>query len=116
MENNLGTHIILDVFGCEFDKLNDKDFLVDLFDRAVKEANMTCLNTFVHCFYPQGISITMALQESHITIHSFPEISSATIDCYTCYSGQPMLAIDLILSELKPKRKNLTSVTRGIDR
>jgi S-adenosylmethionine/arginine decarboxylase-like enzyme len=52
---------------------------------------------------PQGVSITIALQESHFTVHTWPEHGVAIVDIFNCGS-----------IELK-KHLNLIAETFGTD-
>ena len=80
----MGTHILLSLYGIEFDLLDDMNGIRNLFDRVTKEMGATVLNRFSYKFQPQGVTVVYALAESHISIHTFPEEGSCAIDVYTC--------------------------------
>ena len=109
----LGTHLLLDIIECEYEKLNDINFLEDILKESVNIAKATLLNSFKHKFNPQGVSIVMTLSESHISIHTFPELGKATLDMYTCGDCYPNLALDYIITMLKPLNYNIKTIIRG---
>lgn len=55
------------------------------------------------------------LSESHLSIHTYPERGFAAIDCYTCgETVDPQLAIDYLVSVLKPERTYAKKLIRGL--
>ncbi|MBL8150436.1 MAG: S-adenosylmethionine decarboxylase, partial [Blastocatellia bacterium] len=69
---SVGSHLILDMLGCSLD-LRDKKVLEDLACTIAKEANLTILASHFYQFYPEGVTGTLVLTESHIHLHSWPE-------------------------------------------
>lgn len=84
MVKTLGTHNILEFYGCNNDKLNDKDYLESLLINAAKESGATVISSNFHLFNPQGISGVVIIAESHFTIHTWTEYDYAAIDIFTC--------------------------------
>jgi S-adenosylmethionine decarboxylase len=57
---------------------------------------MTILNIFSALFSSSGCTIVIALSESHVSCHTWPENGCIAIDVYTCGEGNPKLvAIEL---------------------
>lgn len=50
----------------------------------VKEAGLHPLEAVLHRFAPQGVSVALLLQESHIAIHTWPEQGVAYLTLSTC--------------------------------
>ena len=93
----MGNHLLLEVYKVEHDLLNDGDALVEVMKRGIERAQMTILNVFKHEFDPQGVTIVIALSESHVSCHTWPEEGCLAIDVYTCGVGKPKLvAIELL--------------------
>ena len=66
-------------------------------------------------FEPQGATVLVMLSESHLSIHTYPERGFAAIDCYTCgETVDPQLAIDYLVSVLRPEKVFAKKLTRGI--
>ena len=81
-------HLLLELYGCDYEKLNDESFLRCSLNRAAKLAKATVLNLISNKFEPQGVTAIALLAESHISIHSWPESNYSAVDIFTC--GQNM--------------------------
>lgn len=107
----LGSHITIDMAGITFEKLDDLNGLVELFDKLCIIGNLTCLNKASHKFEPQGVTSYYLLLTSHISIHTWPEYGKCCIDFFTCLEKNKFQEIiDEITSNLKPTKiivKNL---------
>lgn len=93
----MGTHLLLEVYDVDYSLLNNGIAIQSIMENGIKRAGMTILNVFQHCFYPQGVTIVIALSESHVSCHTWPEKGCIAIDVYTCGSGNPkLIAIELL--------------------
>ena len=77
-------HLLLELYKCDFSKLNDESFLRCSLNNAAKLANATVLNLISNKFEPQGVTAIALLAESHISIHTWPESHYSAIDIFTC--------------------------------
>ena len=77
-------HLLLELYRCDFEKLNDESFLRCILNRASKLANATVLNLISNKFEPQGVTAIALLAESHISIHTWPESNYSAVDIFTC--------------------------------
>lgn len=82
------------------------------FDEACEAMGATVLHRFSHKFSPQGVTVVYALSESHISAHSFPELGSITLDCYTCGSMNPLVGMDVLIQHFQPKRTHIEVISR----
>ena len=82
-------HLLLELYRCDYEKLNDESFLRCSLNKAAKLAKATVLNLISNKFEPQGVTAIALLAESHISIHTWPESNYSAIDIFTC--GQNML-------------------------
>ena len=80
----LGTSFMIDVKNCNFNTLNDVNKMNNLLEYIIKLYKLTKVNTLYKQFTPQGVSINILLEESHITIHTWPEKGKCSIDLFTC--------------------------------
>ena len=62
----------------------------------------------------QGITGVIVLAESHINIHTWPELEFAALDIFMCGKTNPVAAIPVLESTFKPKLIEVQTVTRGI--
>jgi S-adenosylmethionine decarboxylase len=61
-----------------------------------------------------GITGVALLAESHISIHTWPEISFVALDIFMCGSCNPDNALDVLRKFFKPKREAIVSHLRGL--
>ena len=108
----MGTHLLLEVYDVKFDLLNDVISLQESMENGIKRAKMTILNIFSHCFLPQGCTIVIALSESHVSCHTWPENGCIAIDIYTCGEGNPRLVAIELFKYLNSDNYNLREVNR----
>ena len=109
-----GKHLLLELYGCDCEKLNDESFLRCTLNRAAKLANATVLNLISNKFEPQGVTAIALLAESHISIHTWPESYYSAVDIFTC--GQNMLpksASQYLIEALKAKEHCLRIIERN---
>ncbi|WP_457642439.1 adenosylmethionine decarboxylase [Persephonella sp.] len=114
MEKTLGLHILADLYGVEFDKIDHVEDVRELLEGAVKYAGLSKLSSHFHQFHPHGATGVILLEESHISIHTWPEHGYAAIDVYTCGGKEKTFkAMEYILKVLKPKRIDEKVAERG---
>ena len=82
-------HLLLELYRCDYEKLNDESFLRCALNRAAKLAKATVLNLISNKFEPQGVTAIALLAESHISVHTWPESYYSAVDIFTC--GENML-------------------------
>jgi len=115
MEKTLGLHILADLYGVDFEKIDHVEDVRALLEGAVKYANLSKLSSHFHQFHPHGATGVILLEESHISIHTWPEHGYAAIDVYTCGGKEKTFkAMEYILKVLKPKRVDEKVAERGV--
>lgn len=108
----MGKHLLLEVYNVNFDLLNDVNSLQNVMIGGIERAKMTILNTFSHCFLPQGCTIVIALAESHVSCHTWPENGCIAIDIYTCGDGNPKIIAVELLKYLNSEEYSIREVNR----
>ena len=112
---NMGRHCILELYECDQVKLNDEAFIRTTITSSVKIAGATLINLITHSFKPQGVTGLALLAESHISIHTWPEIGYAAIDVFTCGNHtMPDSACEFFSKEFVAKKCLLKSIVREI--
>lgn len=79
-----GRHLILDLYDCDQQLLDDYDKLQELLQTALLMSNATILRIIGEKFKPQGVTLLALLAESHASVHTWPELGYCAIDLYTC--------------------------------
>jgi S-adenosylmethionine decarboxylase len=110
----LGTHILVELEGCDLNKINSVDFIENTMILAAQEAGATVLGHQFHRFQPQGVSGVVVLAESHISIHTWPEHKFASCDVYVCGNKvDPMKAVFCLVENLGAKISFTNMILRG---
>jgi len=100
----LGRHILLDMKGCNVRKLNSVQILIDYLKEASIMSGATPSGYRFKKFIPQGCTVVYLLDESHISIHTYPECNIAFVDIFTCgESADPHKACDYLIKSLEAK-------------
>ncbi len=112
--NHQSKHLLLELYRCDYEKLNDESFLRCSLNRAAKLAKATVLNLMSNKFEPQGVTAIALLAESHISIHTWPESSYSAVDIFTCGQNMlPELASQYLIETLKAKEHSLRIIERN---
>lgn len=80
----LGRHVLAEIYGCEYDILNDIGKVERIMVNAALEAGAEVREYVFHKFSPQGVSGVVVISESHLAIHTWPELGYAAVDVFTC--------------------------------
>ncbi len=107
-------HLLLELYKCDYEKLNDESFLRCTLNRAAKLAKATVLNLISNKFDPQGVTAIALLAESHISIHTWPESNYSAVDIFTCGQNMmPQLASQYLIEALKAEEHSLRIIDRN---
>ena len=111
----LGRHILAEIYGCDPQILNNKEFIEKIMVESALKAGAEVREVAFHKFSPQGVSGVVIISESHLTIHTWPELGYAAVDVFTCgESVNPWNACDYMTEFLKAKSMTATEIKRGI--
>ena len=112
--NHQSKHLLLELYRCDCEKLNDESFLRCILNRASKLANATVLNLISNKFEPQGVTAIALLAESHISIHTWPESNYSAVDIFTCGKDMmPELASQYLIEAMKAEEHVLRVIDRN---
>ena len=107
-------HLLLELYRCDCEKINDESFLRCTLNKAAKLANATVLNLISNKFQPQGVTAIALLAESHISIHTWPESNYCAVDIFTCGRNMmPELASQYLIESLMAKEHFLRVIERN---
>jgi len=112
---SLGTHWVIDASGCPADYLRDEARVRALLGRLVEGLSLHPLAApVVHRFPdPGGITAYVLLSESHVALHTFPELGEAALDVFCC---RPRAALDwegVLLESLGTRGVSVRVLSRG---
>lgn len=120
-----GLHLTADLYDCLCAPqwLTDATGLGDAVTCAVQAAGLTPVGKLCHSFAPTpqgpgGVTATVLLAESHVCVHTWPELQAVTLDVYVCNlsaDNRPQ-ARDLLArleALFQPQRIDRQALTRG---
>lgn len=81
---SLGKHLIVELYGCSSELLNNLVQVEKILVEAVELSNATIVQPVFHHFSPHGISGVVVIAESHFSIHTWPEYGYCALDIFTC--------------------------------
>lgn len=108
-----GQHLILDFWGCDRAALDDVVALEEALVQAAHAADAHIVKRVMHAFTPHGVTGMLLLEESHLSIHTWPENGYAAIDFYTCGAGDLRRAEGPLVELLRPTRIERHAIARG---
>jgi len=106
-----GTHLIIEVVNGH--GLDDEDRIEKAFRDCVDECGATLLHIHTHKFSPQGVSGVAVLAESHISVHTWPEIGYGAFDVFMCGEADPWRAVDVLKGALATGDVRVRELLRG---
>ncbi|MEQ9081398.1 MAG: adenosylmethionine decarboxylase [Sandaracinaceae bacterium] len=109
-----GRHLLVEYHGCAEGLLDDLAAVEALMNRAAVAANTTVVASVFHPFQPQGVSGVVVIEESHLSIHTWPEYGYAAVDFYTCGQGIPEEAHAVLREGLGAERAEVMTIDRGL--
>jgi len=108
----IGTHFILDFWGAR--NLENAEILEQSLRQAAEVAGATCLQVNLHHFGEgQGITGVALLAESHISVHTWPELNYAAFDIFMCGVCQAELSVELLKEVFAPEKYEIKKILRG---
>ena len=106
-----GTHLIIEVvngYG-----LDDESRIAQAFRDCVTECGATLLHIHTHKFSPQGVSGVAVLAESHISVHTWPEIGYGAFDVFMCGDADPWRAVGVLKAAFATADVRVRELFRG---
>ncbi|MCG9896205.1 MAG: adenosylmethionine decarboxylase [Fimbriimonadaceae bacterium] len=115
-EPSLGSHVLIELFDCESSSLEQEDSVGRAMVDAARASEATIVTHDFHEFQPYGVSGAVIIQESHYTIHTWPEHRYAAVDLFYC-GGTIYVdrAVEVLKERFKPGRIKFLVVRRGIE-
>ena len=120
-----GLHLIADLHDCRCARefLCDARELESFCVSACTRHGLTVVGQLFHTFHdtagnPAGVTGTVVLAESHLAVHTWPEVAGVTLDVYVCnFSGDNSQHAQNLFAEIvaafAPARLEKKEVARG---
>lgn len=109
----LGTHIILELYGCNVTMLSSPLEMEQTLQSAALVMGATIVKSTFHHFAPLGVSGVVIIMESHLTVHTWPEYQYAAVDVFTCGDLEWERGLELLKDALGVERLEWQVIERG---
>ncbi|SET21714.1 adenosylmethionine decarboxylase [Oceanicella actignis] len=106
-----GTHLIIEVIDAE--GLDDEARIQKAFRDCVEECGATLLHIHTHKFTPQGVSGVAVLAESHISVHTWPEVGYGAFDVFMCGDAEPWRSVEVLRKAFNAGEVRVKEMLRG---
>jgi S-adenosylmethionine decarboxylase len=106
-----GTHLIIEVMNGT--GLDCETRIQNAFRKCVEVCGATLLHIHTHKFSPQGVSGVAVLAESHISVHTWPEIGYGAFDVFMCGDAEPWKAVDVLKDAFDTDTVEVRELLRG---
>ena len=111
----LGRHILAEFFECDPNVLNNPELVEKYMLEAALECGATIVNKCFHLFMPHGVSGVVIISESHLAIHTWPELGYAAVDLFTCGTKcDPKVAYEFLKKKFNSKDARYSQLNRGL--
>lgn len=111
---SVGYHCIWDVYDCDESKISFIKEVQLTLNELVKETQLTAVNESYKQFSPVGVTGVILLEESHISIHTWPEKKFAAIDVFSCKRFDDSKMENMILKLLGASKIKTNMIKRGV--
>jgi len=112
---SLGSHLLIELYDCERASLETEEVVAAAMQEAAVKSEATVVAQSFHEFKPYGVSGAVIIQESHYTIHTWPEHGYAAVDLFYCGGTVKVHeAVEVLRQRLGPKRLKFLVVRRGL--
>ena len=111
--NTKGRHLLVEYTGCDPNVLDDLKRIETLMNEAATAARTRIVASVFQPFEPQGVTGVVVVEESHLSIHTWPECGYAAVDFFTCGESMPERAHEVLVAGLKAEFAELMHVERG---
>ncbi len=108
-----GSHVLVDFWGAS--NLTEPELIEMALREATNACGATVLHVHVHQFSSNGgVSGVAVLAESHISIHTWPELDFAAFDIFMCGNCVPERALPVLRRVFRPDREQVEEHKRGL--
>ena len=111
----MSIHLIVDLTGIKPEKISKVKDVKRILDRAISKSGLKKVSSKFYQFKPFGVSGIYLLKESHLSIHTWPQIGYAALDIFTCGDKKNAIkAFNLIVRDFEPKKIKKKVVRRYV--
>lgn len=112
--HTIGRHLIAEFYECRRELLDDLEQVAAHMRAAADVIGASVRGEVFHKYEPQGVSGTLLIAESHLSVHTWPEAAYAAVDIYTCGGLDPRPGFHLLAGKLGASSYRMQEILRGV--
>jgi S-adenosylmethionine decarboxylase len=110
----VGTEWLVEATGCDAEKLRDEVALRSVFSNIIDDLGLKGIDSIWHKFPEEGgVTGLVALTESHLACHTYPEHGTATFNLYCCRTRPEWNWDANLRATIGAKNVSVTKIQRG---
>ncbi len=112
--DSIAIHIITDMYKCNPESLGKSAFGEKVLREAISRSGLNAIHIESHQFQPSGYTAAAVLVESHISIHTWPELGTVLLDIFTCSEEKKAFAaLEVLKKAFAPDKTEQKILRRG---
>ncbi|MFZ1700052.1 MAG: adenosylmethionine decarboxylase [Pyrinomonadaceae bacterium] len=110
----VGTEWLIEATGCDPASLRDEDAIRNVLSRVIADLGLRPVGSVWHKFDGEGgVTGLIALTESHLACHTYPEHTTATLNLYCCRTRPEWDWETNLKADLGAGHVSVTKIERG---
>jgi S-adenosylmethionine decarboxylase len=110
----VGRHVIAEFYDCDADVIDDVALITRYMRAAAEAVGATIVAEAFHRYAPVGVSGTLLISESHLSVHTWPEARYVAVDIFTCGGLDPRPGFKLLETALRAQASRMQEIIRGL--
>lgn len=113
----VGTEWLIEATGCDRDRLRDEGAIRTVLSNVIADLGLRSIGSVWHKFEGEGgVTGLIALTESHLACHTYPEYGTATFNLYCCRTRPEWDWETNLTADLGAETVTVTKIERGESR
>ena len=110
----VGTEWLVEAIGCDAESLRDESLVRSIMSDAISDLGLRAVGSVWHKFPGEGgVTGLVALTESHLACHTYPEYGTATFNLYCCRTRPEWNWDSVLKAKLFADTVIVTKIERG---
>lgn len=110
----VGTEWLIEAMDCDPSALRDESVIRSVLEQVVNDLELKPIGSVWHKFENEGgVTGLIALTESHLACHTYPEHRTATFNLYCCRTRPEWNWEEQLKRSIGAQRVNVTKIDRG---
>ncbi|MBK6750091.1 MAG: adenosylmethionine decarboxylase [Pyrinomonadaceae bacterium] len=110
----VGTEWLIEATGCDPEQLRDEATIRSVFNNVIADLGLRSIGSVWHKFPGEGgVTGLIALTESHLACHTYPEYGTATFNLYCCRTRPEWDWEENLMTALGAAHVTVTKIERG---